>query len=347
MKTTASTFPLLLALILSLGLTSLQTSCAAAGTATPPTQAESAVPKKRGLLSIFKRRKAHQAPQQQTAAAAHPAPQTQQPQKKRFRMPRFKKPDFSRMPRLDLSKVPKPKLRMPKFKKPNLSMPKLALPKMKWPGKRAPRVSPQQRYENAVPNPNGQGVYAIVEDEGTRFYELGPTQTYGPDAELPAGTLVTLRSNDRAWANVILKDGRSGYVGLDQVRLAAKSETPQILPPAPRERPAEWAQVTQGTETYEPPKLPEPRSVANAGETAATEHPLLPSEETVVSVPDDSIPVDSPEVLFDPLLDPVPPVTGPAPFLDDPIPSIEEELRAIQEANEAAETAPDEGETSS
>ena len=58
------------------------------------------------------------------------------------------------------------------------------------------------------------------------------------------------------------------------------------------------------------------------------------------------LPVDSPEVLFDPILDPIEPVPyqpisgGPEPFLADPIPSIEEELRAIEEAKARGEEGP-------
>ena len=318
---------------------------APAQSAAPPTQEAYVPAKKPSFLSRFRRKPA--VPQYQTAEAA-PAP------KRQFgiRLPRFKKPDLSAIPKPRM-----PKVKLPKFRKPNITM-----PKMRWPFNRQ-QVSRQtiQDYPNGVRNPKLGGAYGIIVDDVVKFYEMGPSQPGGPDASLDRGSLVTIRSNDRAWAYVTLRDGRSGYIGLDQVRLASEKESPKGAVPKPRPRNAKKESslyLADNKKSYAPPALP---TAAAEPTDSAEMNPLLQSsslEEPAPSDPEpieeneivaEPQPVDSPEVLFDPILDPLEPAPGvipggPPPFLSDPIPSIEEELRAIQEARLKAEES---GETAS
>lgn len=323
--------------------------------------------KKRSFFSRFRKKPAappaQAAPRQPGAAAAQTRQQAQQgvPQqqvvqeekKSRFslRMPKLK------MPRLDLSRVPKPKMpniKMPKLKVPKIRMPKVKMPQMKvkmpklrWPFRRGNDGTRQtvQNYPNGVRNPRLGGAFGVIQENKVKFYEIGPSQPFGPDEVLKSGTLVTIRSNDKSWAYVTLRDGRSGYIGLDQVRLAAKTEVPgSLLRPGPRVQQSPTL-IADGSDpfllgaeggAYAPPALP--TVAAELPQVGAPEgNPLLGR-----SVEDEGVlpletPVDSPDVLFDPLLEPLDPLVpeipgGPEPFLDDPIPTIEEELRAIQEA---------------
>ena len=173
---------LLLALCINLGSLSLvQDASAQAGA--PLDQEAYVLAQKPSFFSRFRSR---QVPQQQ-AAEVGTAP------KRGFgiRMPRFKKPDLSR--------IPKP--RMPKMSFPKLRKPNVIMPKMRWPFKR-PQVPRQtiQNYPNGVRNFKLGGAYGVIADDTVKFYEIGPSQPSGPDATLNRGTLVTIRSNDRAWA---------------------------------------------------------------------------------------------------------------------------------------------------
>ena len=334
MKAISST--LLLALCINLGSLSLvQDASAQAGA--PPYQEAYVPAQKPSLFSRFRRK---QAPQQ--AAEAGPAP------KRGFgiRMPRFKKPDLSRIPKPRM-----PKMSFPKLRKPNVTM-----PKMRWPFKWQ-QVSRQtiQDYPNGVQNLKLGGAYGFIADDTVKFYEIGPSQPSGPDATLNRGTLVTIRSNDRAWAYVTLRDGQSGYIGLDQVRLASAKESPKASIPSARPKSSKKKSsfyIAKESKTYAPPALPtvaadlpESPEVNPLLQTASLEEPspgfIDPRGEDELLIETELQPVDSPEVLYDPILDPLMPAPGlspggPQPFLNDPIPSIEEELRAIQEAKAKA-----------
>jgi hypothetical protein len=271
-------------------------------------------------------------------------------------LPKFKKPDFSkiRIPKPKLPKVSVPKVNVPKVKMPNLRV-----PKVNWPfgrGERQANRQTVQDYPQGVRNPQLGGAYGVVRKDNVKFYELGPSQPFGPDEVLSSGTLVTIRSNDRSWAYVTLRDGRSGYVGLDQVRLASAKEAPKTFSRPTRTASQSLVADSALTPPSEvaPPALP--TAAADLSEPAGLEaNPLLDLGGSLAEgdpvglevLPE--APVDSPEVLFDPLLEPLEPLVpegqgGPAPFLDDPIPSIEEELRAIQEAKAKAAEEDDGGE---
>jgi hypothetical protein len=186
------------------------------------------------------------------------------------------------------------------------------------------------------------GAYGVIRGQEVKFYEIGPSQPFGPDDWLNQGTVVTIRRNDRSWAYVTLEDGRSGYIGLDQVRMASAKEAPRARSaPSNKKRSQMVAQQTVAdSKKYSPPALP---SVAAELPPENSEpefsNLLLDSsgEDELVEV-EAPAPVDSPDVLFDPILDPIEPAPyqpyqgGAEPFLNDPIPSIEEELRAIEEA---------------
>lgn len=297
-------------------------------------------PQKRSFLSRFRRAPRTQQQQQPQAVPQAQQQQQQQPTKRGFslRLPKFKKPNI-RMPRLDLSKV---------------RMPKVKTPKLKWPFGGRQEVKKQvMNYPNAVQNQQIGGAYGIVTGQGVKFYEIGPSQPLGPDERLAQGTLVTIRSNDRSWAYVTLKDQRSGYIGLDQVRFAAPQEVSRAQPKTRSRstkkstRSRRLASNSGTKKKYTPPALP--KAAADLEEASEPEvNPLLGAaqeDEPEVAQSPEPLPVDSPEVLFDPILDPLEPIPGdmvpsagpgPEPFLSDPIPSIEEELRAIREAKEAA-----------
>ncbi|MCH1507246.1 MAG: hypothetical protein L7V86_26980 [Verrucomicrobiales bacterium] len=344
MKAISST--LLLILCVSLGSISLVQDTPGQSSVPPAHEADMPA-EKPSFFSRFRRQPT--VPEQQAAQAA-PAP------KRQFgiRLPRFKKPD--------LSGLPKP--RMPKVKFPKLRKPNITMPKLRWPFKRQ-QVSRQtiQNYPNGVRNPKLGGAYGVIIDDVVKFYEIGPSQPGGPDARLDRGSLVTIRSNDRAWAYITLRDGRSGYIGLDQVRLASERESPKASVSRPRssQETGTSSFLSENNKSYAPPALP--TAAADLSDSVEV-NPLLQTSSLEESAPSviepvgqaavvdaEPQPVDSPEVLFDPILDPIQPSPGaipgsPQPFLEDPIPSIEEELRAIQEARmkaeEAAETASDE-----
>lgn len=350
MKATSSTLLLTSMAIVGACLLASPDSARANPQAAPT--AEAAQPQKRSLFSRFRRNKTPEpqqvAPQQQAAApqssyqaGAQPAEAAAQPEEKKrrfsLRMPRFAKPDFSKIPKPRLPKVKMPEIRMPQM---NVKMPKL-----RWPFGRRDADNRQtiQDYPNGVRNPRLGGAFGIVRAKAVNFYEFGPSQPFGPDEVLKSGELITIRSNDRSWAYVTLKDGRSGYVGLDQVRLAAEKEVPASLrrPVPAAELLAENEQpfLIEGSDDYVPPTLPAMETAAPGAEAEAG-NPLLGMAQDP-GVPGTTTPVDTPEVLFDPLLEPLDPIVpeipgGPEPFLNDPIPSIEEELRAIQEAKARA-----------
>ncbi len=306
------------------------------------------------------------APRAEAPQAAPPQAEAETERKPRFNLkfPKLPKPDFSRIPKLKMPdlKMPKlkmPKLKMPKLKMPKLKMPKLKMPNLRMPNLRMPKVSmpkikwPFQRddgradrqqvqdYPRGVSNPKLGGAYAVIREESVKFYELGPSQPFGPDEVLAEGTMVTLRSNDRSWAYVTLRDGRSGYIGLDQLRLASAAEAPRDFSRPTTRRPVDPLVAEAGLGNLSGPSEVAPSALPTEAVdlSGAESNPLL-------QVPPGDLagelePVDSPEVLFDPLLEPLDPIvpedTGAhEPFLTDPIPSIEEELRAIQEAKERA-----------
>ncbi|MCS7008969.1 MAG: hypothetical protein NZL93_03405 [Chthoniobacterales bacterium] len=64
----------------------------------------------------------------------------------------------------------------------------------------------------------------ITINEFVPFYRIGPQQSGGPDASLPADTRVRLLRKEFGYALVKLEDGRTGYV---------PSETLAVAPPLP------------------------------------------------------------------------------------------------------------------
>ncbi len=311
--------------------------------------AQDAAQPKRNLLSIFRSKKAPAeaasqlqvpAPQQQDQAAHAPGPVAQP--KRGLRLPQFRKPDFSKMrlPKMNVPKVRMPQVNMPKFSMPKVGVPKWNMPKVSLPkfkrlggGDFAQGSDVMKDYPGAIPTNDGTGFYAIVKDKNVKFYELGPSQPYGPDDYLSPGDRITLMSNDRSWAHVTLKDGRSGYVGLDQVRFASQGEVPrQRMSDDRLVQSAAQPTELEPLEGYMPPSLP---SVPTAESPEAQFNPLLDPLNPEASEPVFDVSGPS-EVLIDPSIDPLPSIGGgPAPFLEDPllgtgVPSIEDELRAIE-----------------
>ena len=79
----------------------------------------------------------------------------------------------------------------------------------------------------------------------TSFYRYGPAQPGEPD-EVPAGSLLRLLKKGRGYSQVIIEDGRSGYVATEDIKAApptARAVDGGELFPAP---------------VHRPPPLPEP-----------------------------------------------------------------------------------------
>lgn len=198
----------------------------------------------------------------------------------------------------------------------SLKMPKISMPK--WPFGKNKRVLAVPGQDGAVGTPDKEGVYAVVQDANAAFYELGPSQAGGPDERLDAGSVITLKSFDRSWAHVRLPDGRIGWVGLDQIRYAARSEVPRTAPDPSESFDDALARVDEGVlgSDYVPPSLPE------GGEDASDPNAFLDATtpEGVGSSQPETVPVDSPDILFDPLLDPLSPLPADPAFLPDEVP---------------------------
>lgn len=56
--------------------------------------------------------------------------------------------------------------------------------------------------------------------QGTYGTQLSQAQDYGPDAQLPKGSAVTLLSKEMGFSRVATEDGRVGYVANDQMQRA-------------------------------------------------------------------------------------------------------------------------------
>ena len=220
------------------------------------------------------------------------------------------------------------KLRLPKFGKPALARSGNGI-----------RV----HYPNGIRNPELGGAYGVIQGDRVKFYEFGPAQPRGPDEWLTQSSLVTIRSNDRAWAQVTLASGRSGYVALKQVRLANATEAARATaPPKPGLSPG--SQMVAGNESKKRP----PRTAADS--TGAQEPEIKPSGRGATANKPrlGAGPADEsqlPEPYFDPILDPLGPIPDgrasipgdPEPFTSDRILSVEEELRAIQREKDRKE----------
>ena len=300
--------------------------------------AQDATQPKRNVLSFLRSKKQAQrqasvAQEQRRQLQQTPVAATQP--KRGLRFPQFRKPVFSkvRLPKVQMPKMTMPKFKVPKVNAPKWNMPKVSLPKFK--GFRKDDLLTNSKdvmreYPGAIVTADGTGYHAIVKDQEVKFYELGPSQSFGPDDYLDQGDPITLISNDRSWAHVVLQDGRTGYVGLDQVRFASTKEVPSKHLASPNYK-RQLAHPSASTETeslveYEPPSSP------NVPAPEAQFNPLLDSLNPVNGqsvIIEESLPSD---VLVDPSFDPI--NGGPEPFLEDPllgtgVPSIEEELRAI------------------
>lgn len=69
----------------------------------------------------------------------------------------------------------------------------------------------------------------ITTNDFVPFYRIGPQQSGGPDASLPADTRVKLLKKEFGFALVKLEDGRTGYVPAETLAVAPPS------PPPPKE----------------------------------------------------------------------------------------------------------------
>lgn len=75
----------------------------------------------------------------------------------------------------------------------------------------------------------------VVTARKSMFYHYGPAQASGPDGQLAKGTQLTVSKREPGYSQVILDDGRTGYVPTEDIA-PALPEAAATPPPAKSRR---------------------------------------------------------------------------------------------------------------
>ncbi len=83
------------------------------------------------------------------------------------------------------------------------------------------------RGDGGAPLPHkdiGRGAKYVVTQERTPFFAIGPAQPLPPEAILPMGAVVTMRTSGWGWSDVTLGDGQMGVISSKNLRRASAGE---------------------------------------------------------------------------------------------------------------------------